>query len=105
MTPPCEMHFPAVAPRVVEGHHLACYWINASNVRTFVFVAVQTCESEVFQHCCSAMLLGNHVIHLEHDEVELLRHSTVFASVLGTSPDLGLQGGVDHDSGSRAILL
>ena len=69
-----------------QSGKLASLRVKASEIRTFVQIAVVTGKSEVV--CCvrPSMLSGNHVLHVESQSLLLLRQSAIFAVIVRTPP-------------------
>lgn len=63
------MAFPTLLPWMKQGCELTGYWINARDVRSFVFIAMQATPRQILNNCRSTMLLSDDVVHLERQRV------------------------------------
>jgi len=77
---PGEVITPAILPRMIQSRHLACFRIDASNVRPLVVIAVKTRESEILGDRLAAVFFGDHVVDLVSWVSKHLRHLAVFTA-------------------------
>ena len=96
-TLPEEVVPPAVFAWVKQAHYLTTMGIDTSDVRPFVAVAIVASESEIVFGVLSPMLARNDVVDLKRQEVEVLRHLTVFAGAPSALPNVLLKSAVHGD--------
>jgi len=85
---PCEMLSPLIASRVEQPHDLSGSRVASGNIRTFVPIAVQTGEGEIFEVGRTPMLLRYDVIDVKRQRISRSREPAVFAATIGPAPDL-----------------
>ena len=66
-------------------------WIDARDVGSFVFIAMQATPSQILDNRLSTMLLGDDVVHLERQRVVRSRQTAVLAPVPCELPKLTQQ--------------
>jgi hypothetical protein len=78
---PSKMAFPMLLPWMKQWHELTAHWINARDVGSFMFIAMQATPRQILNNRRSTMLLGDDVVHLERQWVVHSRQMTVLAPV------------------------
>ena len=84
---PTEMDGPVIAARIEQSHDAPGEAVSAGQVCSFVIVAREASQREVFQLRESVMLFGDDVVDLERIRIALLRHLTVFAASACPAPN------------------
>lgn len=62
------MIFPVVVPRVKQFRQCSCCRVDSSQVRTFVQIAIDARQSEVFKVVRATVSFGNYVLDMKHGE-------------------------------------
>jgi len=73
---------------VKEGHELIGHRIDARDIRTFVFVIMQTTSRQVLQDGLATVLLGDDVVQLKRKRIELPWNAAVVTPVESKSANL-----------------
>jgi len=77
-----------------EANDLATVWISSCNVGSFEPIAMDASKRQILWFDEPSMLSGDHVINMEWCEVECRGHVAVFATGIGSLPDLANQSSV-----------
>lgn len=85
------MVVPHVLARVKEARQQTGRRIKPRDIRSLVEIVVQARQRQIFRNGCSVVLLSDHTVDLERENVELLREPAVFARVGGALPDQSFQ--------------
>lgn len=91
---PAKMLAPIIVPRMKQPRELPCVGINSSQIRALVAVAPQASQRQILKSTGTAMLPGDDMVDRESPHMSSLGHSTVFACLSGSTPDVLDQGHV-----------
>jgi hypothetical protein len=89
---PSEVVGPAVTSRVEKRSQDTGLEVNARKICSLVQITTNARNCEVSVLRSSTMLAGNHMIDLEFQIINGLRHPTVFAHSTGPTPDTFFEG-------------
>jgi hypothetical protein len=79
---------PRVLPGVKQPHQRPAFLVNPTQVRTFVQIAVVTCEREIFTVVSAAVPASYDVLDVISKEgLAILRHSAILAAMACPFPD------------------
>jgi hypothetical protein len=81
-----EMLAPYILPRMEQAAHFLAVGVDASEIRTFVQIAVRTCQSKVFRDSGSSVLPRDNMLNVEGHNTIHLGEAAVFAPVARPFP-------------------
>ena len=97
LTIPGKVFRPPITAGVEQANDLSAIWIESSNVRPLEAITVNAGKGKVIQRRQSAMLEGDNVIDLEWRGMKRGRQLAIFATRLGSLPDLADEIGVQRN--------
>src|SRR6266550_8824395 len=98
---PGEMFGPEILARMKQPHDAIGFWINAGEVRSFLFIAAQAGPRQICCGCRPVMLLCTNVINLERQLGQALWKMTIFAAENCAAPHQSVESRPHRYSGRR----